>query len=377
MQTAGKPLSALLSQILVAYTVEHDCEFERRTLQTQGGGARLSLVLWLNMLRFLTHGPISVRDLASRALSDKAAVAAALGCLERWGVVALQTERRAGFGSGRGIRPDWPVRHTAGGKEAVGIWPDLIAELDFRWSERFGADMTKLRRSLEALERRIDLELPHGLPPALLKLPEFGPRKSAAEDGLPLPALLSRVLLAFALDFERESQTPISLCANALRVLGDTPIPEAEIVKRTGCSQETVGIGWQLNPYVIVESDAARGRGKSVRLSEAGVEAQREYCRRTGDIESTWEKRFGSATKELRDSLTALLNGSGLSGGLKPPPGTTRAGAVTPALGRVDIGPAARRRMRDLVMQTEAFVRDPAGTLPHYPLWDMNRGFGP
>ena len=21
--------------------------------------------------------------------------------------------------------------------------------------------------------------------------------------------------------------------------------------------------------------------------------------------------------------------------------------------------------------------RDPAGTLPHYPLWDMNRGFGP
>jgi hypothetical protein len=33
--------------------------------------------------------------------------------------------------------------------------------------------------------------------------------------------------------------------------------------------------------------------------------------------------------------------------------------------------------MRDLVNQTEAFVRDPLGTLPHYPLWDMNRGFGP
>jgi hypothetical protein len=33
--------------------------------------------------------------------------------------------------------------------------------------------------------------------------------------------------------------------------------------------------------------------------------------------------------------------------------------------------------MRDLVAQTEEFVRDPAGTLPHYPLWDMNRGFGP
>jgi hypothetical protein len=30
-----------------------------------------------------------------------------------------------------------------------------------------------------------------------------------------------------------------------------------------------------------------------------------------------------------------------------------------------------------MAKQTEAFLRDPAGTLPHYPLWDMNRGFGP
>ncbi len=38
---------------------------------------------------------------------------------------------------------------------------------------------------------------------------------------------------------------------------------------------------------------------------------------------------------------------------------------------------AAKQRARELVAQTEDFVRDPAGTLPHYPLWDMNRGFGP
>lgn len=40
--------------------------------------------------------------------------------------------------------------------------------------------------------------------------------------------------------------------------------------------------------------------------------------------------------------------------------------AQAPALGRADIGPAARQRKRDLVIQTEAFVHDPAGTLPHY-----------
>ena len=235
----------------------------------------------------------------------------------------------------------------------------------------------RLRRALEAIEHRIDLELPQGLPVAILKLPEFGPRKSATEEGMPLPVLLSRVLLAFALEFERECQTPIALCANAIRVLSDDPTPEAEIPKRTGCSEETAGIGWQHKPYIIVERDPARGRGKFVRLSGAGILAQDEYYRLTRDIEEKWKKRFGAATKEIRESLTTLLNRGELSDGLNPAPGTTRAGTQTPALGRVDIGPAARRRRRDLVIQTEAFVRDPAATLPHYPLWDMNRGLGP
>jgi hypothetical protein len=372
-----KPLSALLSQILVAYTVELDCEFERRMLETQSRSARLSLVIWLNVLRFLADGPVSVRTLGSRALADGEGYKAPLGCLERWGFILLQPGKREGFGSGRGIRADWLVQLTAGGESAIRIWPELIPEIDAHWSKRFGNDAARLRRSLEAIERQIDLELPQGLPGALLKLPEFGPRKSAAEDGLPLPVLLSRVLLAFALDFERESQTPISLCANAIRVLSDEPSPEAEIPKRTGCSAETAGIGWQHKPYIIVERDPARGRGKFVRLSEAGIKAQHEYHSRTRDIEEKWKKRFGAATKEIRESLTTLLKRGELSEGLKPPPGTTRAGAQTPALGRFDIGPAARQRKRDLVIQTEAFVRDPAGSLPHYPLWDMNRGFGP
>jgi len=146
-----KPLSALLSQILVAYTVELDCEFERRMLETQSRSARLSLVLWLNVLRFLADGPVSVRTLASRALT------AGLGCLERWGVVALAAGKRAGFGSGRGIRADWPVRLTASGEAAVRIWPGLIPEIDARWSKRFGDDATRLRGSLtqQGSRRRI------------------------------------------------------------------------------------------------------------------------------------------------------------------------------------------------------------------------------
>jgi len=377
MRTPLKPLSALLSQILVAYTVELDGEFERRMLQTASRGARLSLVVWLNLLRFLADGPVDVGTLAGRALTAEAGATAGLGCLERWRVVALQPGKRAGFGSGRGIRRDWPVRLTASGETAVRIWRDLIPEIDGRWSRRFGGDATRMRRGLEAIEHATDRELPQGLPVALLKLPEYGPRRSVAKDGLPLPVLLSRVLLAFALDFERESQTPLSLCANTIRVLSDEPMAEAEIAKRSGCSEETAGIGWQHKPYVVVERDPARGRGKFVRLSEAGLRAQQAYSRRTRGVEEEWKKRFGAATEEVRESLTTVLKRGELRDGLRPPAGTTRAGAETPALGRADIGPAARQRKRDLVKQTEAFVRDPAGALPHYPLWDMNRGFGP
>ena len=42
-----------------------------------------------------------------------------------------------------------------------------------------------------------------------------------------------------------------------------------------------------------------------------------------------------------------------------------------------DAGVAARQRVRQLVIQTEAFVCDPANALPHYPMWDMNRRFSP
>jgi hypothetical protein len=346
-------------------------------LQMQSRSTGLSLVIWLNMLQFLADGPVSVRTLALRGLTTEAGVTAGLGCLERWGFVALQPGRRAGFGSGRGIRADWLVQLTASGETAVTLWPKLTVDIDARWSKRFGDDASNLRHALEAIEHQVDLELPQGLPMALLKLPKFGPRISAVEAGLPLPVLLSRVLLAFALDFERESQTPISLCANAIRVLSDEPIPETEIPKRTGCSEETAGIGWQLKPYIVIERDPARGRGKLVRLSEAGIVAQQDYYRRARDVENEWKKCFGGATKKLRESLTTVLKRRELSDGLKPPPGTVRAGAAKPALGRMDIGPAARRRRRDLLTQTEAFLRDPAGALPHYPLWDMNRGFGP
>ena len=397
-----RSLSALLSQVLVAFTVEFDNEFERQMGEAGYPGARLSLVLWSNLIRFLGDGALSVCDLAARALAPEKGIKFELGCLERWGFVALQPaptddrpvptrlhrqsgrELRDGWGSGRGIRNDWMVRLTSKGLTTSEIWPPLFDEIERRWEARFGKDdISHLRQTLQDVVGQLDVELPHGLPGDWEGTKKFPPRVRDRGGFLPLPTLLSQLLQTFRLEFDRESPAPLVLCANTLRVLGETPIRESEIPRLTGGSPETSGLGWQIRSYILVKPDPVGRRGKVVILSPRGLRAKQAYHRLIEEIEQRWKARFGgSEIGGLHESLQGLFDRRTghrplLSEGLLPPPGTARAGDQTPALGRRDVGPAARQRMRDLMAQTEAFVRDPAGALPHYPLWDMNRGFGP
>jgi hypothetical protein len=401
--TMPRPLSALVSQVLVAFTVELDNEFERQIAAAGHPGARLSLMVWLNLLRFVPDDGRPVGDLVAESLLEPSQIKLMLGCLERWGFVTLQPGTsskdagtligrtqsgrllRDGFGSGRGITSTSIVRATlARGVAAKTIWPPLPALIEERWRARFGTDeIEDLRRGLQACVDRSTVELPRGFIDVRERARPFPQRQGLPPRDLSLPVLLSQILLAFALDFERESPAPLALCANAIRVMGDAGIPEGDIPRLTGSSPETSGIGWQLKPYIIVGRDPAKARGKLVRLSPLGLDARRRYDRLTAAIETRWREALGAATvSNLRGALEGILGAEHgdhplMSEGLVPPRGTIRSGDVAPALGRRDVGVAARKRARDLVVQSEQFARDPASTLPHYPLWDMNRGFGP
>jgi hypothetical protein len=120
-----------------------------------------------------------------------------------------------------------------------------------------------------------------------------------------------------------------------------------------------------------------------VRLSPGGLEVQQKYHMHTEAIELDWQDRYGKrAVGNLRKALEAIREQRDgdrlrLSAGLVPPAGVARAGVAKSGLGRLEVDATARKRCRDLVAQSDAFVRDPLGTLPHFPLWDMNRGFGP
>jgi hypothetical protein len=269
------------------------------------------------------------------------------------------------------------------GSHGKRIWPPLFGEIERRWQTRFGEEtIGRLRRVLEDLVQELDLELPRGLPAHWDLAGPYATRRERRSGDLPFAALLSQLLLAFAVEFDRESSAPLWLCANALRVLKEQPIPIGDLQRLTGGSAETSGIGWQIKPYVAVERNPAARRGQLVRLTPLGLKVQQGYRELTREIEKRWQAKYGEENIGLlRGSLQELFlrrneNRSLLSEGLIPAEGTVRAGRQAPALGRRDIGTAARRRMRDLVAQTEMFLGDPR-ILPHYPLWDINRGFGP
>ncbi len=95
MATQGaQPLSTLLSQALVAFTIEYDNEFERRmphrtTAHGAKGGARqgpwlVSLVLWFNCMRFVGDEGVTVAELTSRARTKTN-----LNGMSRWGYVVV------------------------------------------------------------------------------------------------------------------------------------------------------------------------------------------------------------------------------------------------------------------------------------------------
>jgi len=352
------PLSTLLSRVLVAFTIELDNEFERR-LRDSGQTPRVtSFVMWENFLRFVGDG-IAVAELPDAAGIPKARTFSTLGGMERWGYVSVGSDagtRRDGFGSARGLRPDWVVRPTPAGRIAETIWRPLADEIEERWSKRFGAAaVDELRRCLEPIAGQPELPQPRYLPVvggANWRLADAvgGGRRDTATL-LPLSALLARTLLAYTLEFERESELALPLSANAVRVLDERGVAAHELPLRGGISKEAVAMATTFlakHGYVLVEET-------TIRLTATGREAQAHADTLHGEIGARWAARFGTRLGEVlagllgRPDLLALC--------LRPHPGGWRGS-------------------KPYLAQTDARLADPAGTLPHYPLV-LHRGGWP
>jgi hypothetical protein len=127
------PLTALLSQLLIAFTIEFDNEFEHRSRHTTtSGGAGsagrgpwlVSQAMWANFMQFVPEAGVPIRE-----VSDLAHVTNLAG-LERWRYVAVGPDPV----DGRPAPPrgDWIVRPTSAGRRAQQVWEPLAGIIEDR-----------------------------------------------------------------------------------------------------------------------------------------------------------------------------------------------------------------------------------------------------
>lgn len=142
------PLTALVSQALVAFTLEFEDEV------AAAGYPEVSLALGSNLLRFLDQDGRRVGELADLAGVTKQAISQQVAYLQRHGHVAVDVDpddRRAKS-----------VRLTPLGAEARDVCRPLFATIEQRWRERHGDEtVSRLRDALELITAGLDDHLPH------------------------------------------------------------------------------------------------------------------------------------------------------------------------------------------------------------------------
>ncbi|HEY2520380.1 MAG TPA: hypothetical protein VGJ19_09740 [Streptosporangiaceae bacterium] len=336
------PLTTLLSQALVAYTIEFDNEAEHRmphrTTRYSDPGLRglwlVSMAMWLNCMQYVGGEPMPVSELEQRARTSTN-----LDGMRRWGYVALESPSGADL---KRKPRDLTIRATHRGQEAQQVWRPLAPEVEDRWRERFGPGaVDRLRAALAAVAAQITMDLPDCLPLLQHALfsgrREWPPRTSGdwPPDGrLALPVLLARVLLGIALRFEQRSPLSLAVCANLLRVLTTDGVLVKDLPVLTGVSKESLAMAMHpltKRDLAVVGTAPGGGRFRAVRLTDRGQEAQWRYSDWAGRLDDQAGPRLGaSEVVALRAALEPLAGDPGdpahspLMAGLEPYPDNWR-----------------------------------------------------
>jgi len=313
-------LSTSLSQAFVALNIECDNEAEHQiphwtTMSGKRQGVWLtSGTMWWNCMKYVGEEPVSVKELAVLART-----ATNLNGMQRWGYITVDPA------------PPKLIRATAKGLRSREIWANLPGEIEKRWENRFGkAAVDRLREALYAIVSQFELDFPDCLPILGYGLFSNAPdRKRSAPVGrdLPLCALLARAVLAVAMDFERDSELSLAICADVVRVLDEKGVRLRDIPVLSGVSKESIAMAMGiLRKKGMVTVD------KLVRLTAAGVKAQTAYRERIALIEKQWEERFGKqAIGALREALVPFTLEL-LLRGIEPYPEGWRASVRKPAV---------------------------------------------
>jgi DNA-binding MarR family transcriptional regulator len=354
--SAGKrklalPLPALLSQVLVAFTIEFDNEFERRSphrttvagkkSSAQSSPWLTSMVMWANLIRLVPEDGITVGELRKHSRAVKLSLAG----MERWGYIRVGIDPKDARSKPR--EKDWMIWLTVKGRMAQEVWRPLAGIIEGRWEGRFGKDAVgRLKQSLSELLEQIEGGLPEYLPVVGYGL--FAQTLSDSDRAsigrvedpireLNLSALLAKVLLEFTIEFEREAVVSLPVCANLLRIMGDEGMRIRDLARSSGVSREGISMAvsfLKARGFAVLVPDPKGGRGQVVLLTSKGVLAKETHGRLLRTIEERWNTRFGGIVSELRAVLEQLVGDaasrSPLFAGLTPYPEGWRAAIPAP-----------------------------------------------
>ncbi len=323
---ADRPLSVLMSQALIAFTIEFDNEFERRmphrtSLARGGTGPWLtSMTMWANFVRLVPPDGVPLREMASSGAITN------LDGLRRWGYIDVS---------------DGVIRLTRDGAAARAIWDPLAEEIERRWRDRFGDD--RIDRLIAALAPAIKADLPRFLP----VVPFSTGMRSDRLAGVPgyvaddLISHLAQALLALTIGYEQPSPLSLPMTADLVRVLDSAGVDVRDLPRRSGVSKEAIASALKFLAKRDLVTMASESGSNVARLTERGVDAQAQYRSLIITIEAGWP-----GADAIRAAIPA---GDELALGLEPPPDGWRA-------------------QRPYASQTAAVLADPVAALPHHPM---------
>lgn len=320
------PLSTLLSQALVAFTIETDHLFElrmphctsesRKRGEPIAGPWLISMPFWANGLKHVDAAGMTVGALFDRELIAGFYLEGNNPGLVRWGYLRLTP----GAKPSKKLDRDWTVVPTQHGVLAQQTWAPLPAEVDARWVDRW-PEVAKLRAALERVVSIADRELPDHLPvngghDGRVTLPHRPPRPTADLD---VGTLLAKALLLFTLDVEATSPVALVHSANVLRALAERPILQRDLPKAMGVAKETTSV---VTGTVRREGYVTISASTEVAITDAGRQAAADADAIVAAVEANWPSELRAHLEPLVGDGT--VEGSALVEAIRPPEGTWR-----------------------------------------------------
>ena len=303
------PITSLLSQVLIALTIEADNEFEHRMphwttnfkTSPRRGVWLTSYYFWANLLRFVPDAGIRMEELAAAAGYGPPVHPMYEGA-HSWGYVfytpALPTS------SPKKSAADAIVRLTPHGAQARDAWLVVIDDVHARWSER-GLD--SLQAALIPVVEQADRPMPEYMPRVYFDRwqPALVQPVSRAPIDLDLLGLLSQALLAMTYDFEAKSDLPLATYGGLMEALSEDAVLVRDLPELTGIAAKE----WSSAAGQLAKAGLATlvDKPKTLALTPKAMAAKKAADKTLRSVEQAWQKKCGPSLDHLRRELEAVV----------------------------------------------------------------------